>query len=237
MYIPIMLQKLSKKLILTSLLLALSVGVAGYLYWGSNSTKSQPQLIRTTTGSTANNAPIGELIIGDPAAPATMVEYGDFKCPSCGEFHQAAWQDIKRDYIDTGRLKVIFKPYPVYGEDGAKAVYGSYCAAAQDKFTQYHEAAFAYMWENYFSKGDKDASVRKTLDGEALRSIVEPLGIDYAAFQNCIDEITYDSDYQQALSDAADDGVQGTPTFILNNQKVVGPQPYQIFKTLIDIQL
>lgn len=237
MCIQAMKKPLTPQRLLPLISLVLVVGVVLFAYQRGEDTKTRPQLIQTTPSSSAEVAQIGDLIIGDPSAPASMIEYGDYKCPSCADYHQEAWLDIKRDYVDAGKLKVIFRPYPVYGEDGAKAVYGSYCAAAQNKFEQYYTSIYDYMWATYFSKGDKDASVRPTLDTEPLKQITDSIGIDSSKFQSCVDEITYKTDYDQALSDAADDGVQGTPTFIINEQKVVGPQPYQIFKTLIDIQL
>ncbi len=229
---------MKKKIIIGILsLLLIVIGLVSYTRNSPDPVASLPSKTQSQPGQPSSVPSIGELIIGDPQAPATITEYADYKCPLCNEFHQKAWQELKTNFIDTGKLKLVFVPYPVYGEDGAKAAYGSYCAKEQSKLTEYHDALFDYMWSTHYRSGDYDASVRDTLKESVLTSITDKLGIDKTRFLKCINEITYDDEYQAALKSAAERSVQGTPTFFINNQKIVGPQPYSIFKTLVEIQL
>lgn len=178
-----------------------------------------------------------DLVIGRADAPATMVEYGDYKCPECARYNNDAGERIRKDYVETGKLKIIYKPYPVYGQDGGRALYGSYCANEQFKFTEYHDAVYEYMWQNYYQDGNYQAAIDNTLGDPVLLDIVGSIGLDKAKFTICMEQRTYADLFEKALFEAADDDVQGTPTFIINKQKIVGSQPFNIYKTLIDIQL
>lgn len=214
------------------------VAVGSYLFFflPRNQVETTP-LPQSSSDTNPALPPIGDLVIGSVSAPAVIIEYVDYKCPKCGEFHRDTWPELKKNYIDTGKLKVVLRPYPVYGEDGAKAVYGSYCAAAQQKLEPYHDSVFSYMWETYFSKKDYDATVRNTLDASAMKTLTEEVGMDSQQYVSCVDNIIYKSDYDKAMQAAAQDGIQGTPSFMIHGQKVVGAQPYTVFKTLVELQL
>lgn len=177
-----------------------------------------------------------QLVIGRKDAPITIVEYGDFKCPKCNEFHQKAGKDIRRDWVDSGKARVIFRPFPLFGEDSGLALYASFCAAEQGKFAAYYDKTFSYMWENFLSKGDTDATVRAIFSPEKLGQLAGEAGLDATTFSTCVAGRTHADAYNSAVDKAAGDSVQGTPTLILGDQKVVGPQPYNVYKALLEIQ-
>ena len=192
-----------------------------------------------TVGTSAPSEAAGsttELLIGKATAPITIIEYGDYKCPKCNELHQKAGKDIRREWVDTGKAKIIYRPYPLFGEDSGLALYASYCAAEQGKFTAYHDKMFSYMWGNYLSKGDTDATVRKLFSPEKLGELASEAGLDASALTNCTGGRTHAAAYNTAVDKAAGDSVQGTPTLIIGGQKVVGPQPYNVYKALLEVQ-
>jgi protein-disulfide isomerase len=178
-----------------------------------------------------------ELVIGNPDSKATIIEYADYKCPSCGEFHQKAGKQLRTDYVDKGHLKIVFRPFPVYSIDGAQALIGSYCAKDQNKFTEYHDAVFDYMWVNHFRHGDHQKAIDIVLTETVMNSIMNEIGMDTGAYKQCMKSQKHEKVYYDTIELAAPDDIRGTPSFIVNGQKVVGPQPYSVFKTLVDIQL
>lgn len=177
------------------------------------------------------------LIIGNPDAKVSIFEYADFKCPECGKYHQGAGKKIRQEYVNTGKVKIIFRPYPVFAEDGAKLLAASYCAQEQGKFTTYHDTFFEYMWTEHFQYGNYQKAIDPVLIGDTLDQLFRKIGIDKTAYDACFVSEKYKAAYDADLWVSGDDEVQGTPTFIINGQKVVGPQDYSVFKTLLDIAL
>jgi protein-disulfide isomerase len=186
-------------------------------------------------GSPEITAAADKLIIGNPGAPVTVIEYADYKCPECGQLYQKASVDIRKNYIDTGKAKIEFRPYPLFGEDSGLALYASYCAAEQGKFEAYHDKMFEYMWQNYYQNGDYSAATQELFSPEKLGLLAGEAGLDSTSFTSCAGGKTYADAYNSAIYKAAGDEVQGTPTLIIGGQKVVGPQPYGVYKTLLDI--
>lgn len=182
-------------------------------------------------------APAGELSIGSPSAPLVIYEYTDFKCPECNKFHRAAGATLRREFIDTGRVRLVVRPYPTFGEDAGLALYGSYCALAQGRLASYHDELFDYMWRTHYGGGTYDQAARPTFTPQVLTARAAAVGLDNAAFETCLRGKTHEAAYTAALHKAAADEVQGTPTVIVGRQKVVGNQPYEVYKTLIEVAL
>lgn len=178
----------------------------------------------------------GELVIGKADAGIAIIEYGDYKCPKCNDFHQKAGKDIRREWVDSGKAKIVFRPYPLFGEDSGLALYASFCAAEQGKFSAYHDKMFSYMYSNFYSKGNYDAATQKLFSPEKLGELAGEAGLDATAFTTCAGGRTHADAYNTAVDAAAADSVQGTPTLIIDGQKIVGPQPYNVYKALLDIQ-
>lgn len=213
--------------------------IAGFFVFSSNesNTTNKPTDIASANATFNEETLSQELVIGTPDAPATIVEYADYKCSQCNNFHQTAGKELRQQYIDAGMLKIVFRPYPVYGEDAGRALYGSYCANEQGKFTAYHDAAFDFMYDNYFSKNDYNGAIQDVFTVERLTTIATEIGMDKSQFVTCLNGDTYNEVFEKVLFASGDDEVQGTPTFIVNGQKIVGAQPFSVFKTLVDIDL
>ncbi len=190
----------------------------------------------TSTVDSGDTPDASQLVIGKATASITIIEYGDYKCPKCNELHQKAGKDIRREWVDTGKAKIIYRPYPLFGEDSGLALYASYCAAEQGKFSAYHDKMFSYMWSNFLSRGDTDATVRTLFSPEKLGQLAGEAGLDAEQFTTCAGGRTHATAYNTAVDKAAGDSVQGTPTLIIGGQKVVGPQPYSVYKALLEVQ-
>ncbi len=224
-----------------------SVGVllvagVGYLLFGRQTepaTPRSPQSTNTAQDKEETRRVADEpfqLIVGRADAPITIVEYSDYKCPNCNRFYQGAYQEIKREWLDTGKARLVFRPYPLFGEDAGLALYASYCAEEQHGFPAYHDVLFEHMWDNFLSKGDTDAIVRKLFTPEKLGALAEKAGLDGNAFAACAAGETHGDAYRAAVDKAAGDSVQGAPTIIIGDQKIIGPQPYSVYKALLSVQ-
>ena len=211
--------------------------IAGaFFITSNNSTANKPSAEQQQT---IERAAIGDvkLTVGNPSASATIVEYFDYKCPSCNNFHRNTGKQLTEEYIDTNQAKFEVRITPVIGPDSANAGRGAYCANDQGLFEPYHNAVLDYMYDNYYSSGNIAAEFDNILTTNELATIVQPLGIDSNSFSECVDSDRFNPLLDENLLLAADDEIQGTPGFAIGEQSFVGAQPFSVFKTLIDIEL
>ncbi len=83
-------------------------------------------------------------MLGDPGAPVTIIEFSDFQCPFCQKFHSETFPQIKKTYIDTGKVRFVYRDFPLSFHPGAQpAAEAAECAHAQGKFWEMHEALFS----------------------------------------------------------------------------------------------
>ena len=166
---------------------------------------------------------------GNPDAPVVIVEFSDYQCPFCNRFFQETKPQLDAEYIDTGKVRFIYKDFPIdsihaQARDAAQA---AECAGAQDAYWAMHDRLFAGLqeWEN---------------NPEALavfRGYAEELGLDMAAFNQCLDRQTYADEVQEDMEEGQRAGVTGTPTFFINGRKLVGAQPFSAFVQVIEDEL
>ncbi|MCL4435571.1 MAG: DsbA family protein [Thaumarchaeota archaeon] len=175
------------------------------------------------------NIPIGNApSLGDLNAPVTIVEFSDFQCPFCASFFNETLPQIQKDYIDTGRIRLVYKNFPItkihpYAEKAAEA---AECAKEQGKFWEYHDLLFgnqqAWISENATTTFEKYASTLK---------------LNITQFSSCLNTNKYSGEISKDLQDGQKAQVSGTPTFFINGIRVVGAQPYSVFKDTIDSEL
>ncbi len=192
-------------------------GVAAFLFL-------RPELGAGTGGpAVAYAAPV----LGDPNAPVTIVEYGDFQCPSCGAFFGSVEPELKRRYIDTGRAKLVFKNFPWIGPESKRAAEAAACAGAQGKFWEYHDALYA----------NQHGENTGFLSPQTLKTFAARLGLDAGAFGACFDSGAYRGAVDADFNEVRRLGLTGTPTFLINGQRVVGAQSFPVFAGVIDAKL
>ncbi len=85
----------------------------------------------------------GSPVLGDPNAPITLVEFGDYQCHFCNVFFHSTEDDILKNYIETGKVRMIFKDYNIIGPDSIKASHGAHCANDQGLFWEYHDILYS----------------------------------------------------------------------------------------------
>jgi len=215
------------------------IAIGGVFLVTSNTDGSSQQSSadRTTISNQESANLETKLIVGDPDAPATIVEYFDYKCPSCNQFHRTVAEEINQAYVDTGQANFEIRVTPIIGPDSATAARGAYCANDQGVFAEYHDTVLDYMDDNYYAERQFSAEFDNILTTDLLSGIVSEIGIDSVAFAACTESDRFNSNLDANLSAAADDSIQGTPGFAIGEQSFVGGQPFSVFKTLLDIEL
>jgi protein-disulfide isomerase len=165
----------------------------------------------------------GVSMLGKKDAPITIVEYTDYQCPFCQRFHVTSFPEIKRNYIDTGKVRFFSKDMPLdFHPNAMRAAQAARCAAEQNKFWELRDV----MGQN----PDK-------LDMEHIAGFADALKIDSKALRACVDSGKYKEQVQSDVLDAMKIGANGTPTFVVGKSQgngvdgelVVGALPYQMF--------
>ena len=174
---------------------------------------------------------------GNPDATITIVEFSDYQCPFCKRFHETTLPLILENYVDTGKVKFVYRDYPIQSlnPNGAiTAAVASECADEQGMFWQYHDKLFQTQknWERLAS-----ADVVNE-----LKTFAEELGLDANQFNDCLNSGKYLDEVNNDLQDGTSYGITGTPGFFIGNEergyiKVSGAQPYSVFQRVLDEML
>jgi protein-disulfide isomerase len=167
------------------------------------------------------------LIIGNPNAKVTLVEFGDFQCPQCKRFFQQTEPQIRAAYINKGLVKLEYHVFPWIGPDSVRAGEAAYCANDQNAFTAYHD-------ELYQAQGAENTGV---FSAEELRQLAEKIDLNMGTFNACYSSGKYQALVESGIAQAQANNVNGTPTIIIGDHRVIGAQSFVIYKTLIDEQL
>ncbi len=170
-------------------------------------------------------------VLGDAKAKVTIIEFGDYQCPSCRLFWREVEPRLKKEYIDTGKVKLVFRDFPIVEihPEAIVAAVAAQCAADQGKYWQYHDKVF----REQDNRGD-DVVRFKVAD---LKKWGADLRLDTAAFNQCVDSARYTDEVSKDYADGNGIGIQGTPTFFINGRFIGGAQPYPVFKKVIDEEL
>lgn len=156
--------------------------------------------------------------LGPASAPVTIIEYADFGCPSCRAWHNAGILDqIRARYGD--KVRFVWRDYPVITAQSPKAAEAAQCAYDQGKFWEYHDLLFARA---------------PALGTNDLKSYAAELGLDTAQFNQCLDSGKHRETVRQDWQDAEAHGFLGTPSFLINNQPLVGPPTADLLEQKID---
>lgn len=183
-----------------------------------------------------------EHVLGNADAKVTIVEYSDLECPFCRRFYEGAYQSIKKDYIDTGKAKLIFRNYPLEFHPYARLfATAAECAGKQGRFYEMHDKIFYEQ-----AKFEEDA-VKKQAQGKQVQSkaytdkdmitYASQLKYDVAGFTQCINDPSISGLIDEDIQSGSEFGVNGTPTVFVNGVRVVGAQPFANFKQIIDAEL
>ena len=177
------------------------------------------------------NQSLGEISLdkslGDENAPVVVVEYGDFQCPACQRFFAGPVRQLKDEYVQSGKVRFVFRQFAFLGDESQWAAEASECANEQGRFWEYYDKL--YQEQNGENVGifNKDNLKRFAID----------LGLDTAEFSQCLDSGRYAEKVQQETLEGQEAGVRGTPTVFIDGQYLESGGSYPVLKAAIEAAL
>ena len=136
-------------------------------------------------------------------------------------------RQIDQAYVKSGQVRIVSKNMPVHGAPAVKAGEATLCAMDQGKFWDYHDQLLEMVYVGDYSAGSV----------EGLKQVAADLKLDAAAFAACLDGGKYTQRVSDETAEGQKAGVSGTPTFFINDTKLVGAQPFEAFQAAIDAAL
>ena len=169
----------------------------------------------------------GASVLGNPDAPVTIVEYSDFECPFCAKFFDESLGKLEEEYVATGKVKFVYKDFPLTSIhfEAEKASEAARCVREE-----LGDIGFWAMHDIMFERQD-------LLGVSSYKQWARSLGANGAAFDECLDSGKYESQVLADLDEGVALGVTGTPTFFINDTKVVGAVPYAQIVSIIETEL
>lgn len=173
----------------------------------------------------------GESFTGSKGARVAIIEYTDFECPFCGRYKHETYPEILKTYIDTGKVKYLYRdmPLPIH-PDAILAARAARCAGEQGKLWQMRDSLFADQ---------------QHLTSKAISDRAQALGLNQDSFSQCLSAGRYQDLIQTNIAAAQQMHISGTPTFLLGviepgsntlkvKQTIVGAYPFERFQSVID---
>ncbi len=174
----------------------------------------------------------GDPFKGEKNAKLTLIEFSDYQCPFCSRYVHDTFPRIENDYIKTGKIKYVFRDFPLESihPNALVASKAASCAGEQGKYWEMHDRLF---------------SNQNALNASDMPLHAKAIGIELTKFQQCLDSGKYDGEIRKKMAEGTSLGVRGTPSFFLgltspNDPKVKvlkvfrGAMPYAQFKEVID---
>ena len=217
-------------------LLAFASGILiGYFAWGRTPAVQMVAAQPAPVGAAAapvNATPTPQYIrytiptdgfpsTGPADAPITIVEFGDFQCPFCRQWQQDTYQPLMAAY--PGKIRLVYRDFPLTSihPNAFPAAEAAQCANEQNAFWPYHDKLFS----------------SENLSDDLYKQYAQELNLDMTKFNTCITNHTYDKYIQDNSDFATKTGVDSTPTFFINGLALIGAQPIDAFKQIIDKEL
>jgi len=175
-------------------------------------------LATSTTDNITEPVLLPDMALGPADAAVTMAEYASITCPHCAAFNENVFPKIKTAYIDTGKIRYVFHEFPLDPIAAASSVL-SRCIANGDsaKFFAVTDMLFKQDWS------------KVTKPRETLNLIGKQAGLDERQVETCLKDDTLFNGIVASRTNAAKLGVNATPTFLINGEKIVGMQPFEEF--------
>ena len=231
--------------ILISISILLSSGVIKINNLGSSAPSAGGQPTAATPAPPVPPAPSGPVkvsvsdnpVLGDKNAKVTLIEFSDYECPFCKRHFDQGYPQLQKDYLDTGKVKLVYRNYPLSFHD-PMATYeakAALCAREQGGDVTYFKI-HDEMFKQTTSNGNG-------LSKDKVKQIAVSLGLNADTVSACADGTKYDAKIKSDIADGSAAGVNGTPSFFVGKSDpsgtitgtiIIGAQPYSAFQTAID---
>ena len=174
----------------------------------------------------------GSPVMGNPDAKVTLVEFGDYQCHFCNVFFHSTEESIVQKYVETGKVKIIFKDFNIIGPDSVNASHGAHCASEQGLFWEYHDI----LYNNWTGENNGWAA------SENLLKFAEEIKVDVDKWSECMNNGTHSQTILESNNDARDLELTGTPAFFVigpdgKTTRLFGAQPLETFENIFEIEL
>ena len=218
--------------------LAFAAGVLlGYVVWGMESTGATVLSAQSASQSTGPvvEAPVTQqpqytrydiptensYALGPAEAPITIVEFSDYQCPFCRRWHAEVYEPLLAAY--PGKIRLVYRNLPLTSihPDALGAAEAAMCAGEQDVYWKYHDKLFS----------------SESLGNSVYLQYAQELGLNMPTFEACLNDHKYQKTIESDSDFAINLGIRSTPTFFINGLAVVGAQPLDVFKQVIDKEL
>lgn len=224
-------QKLVQNGIVIGIIAVISMVIAFILIWPNLQSPKDITVPEYTTYP-VENVPEGETGMGDPNAPVKLEIFADFQCPACANLAINIEPKVVRNYVENGNVYLTFHPYSfldkgTIGQESHRAAEAAFCALDQKMFWQYYDILF----HNHTGENVGDYTKSR------LIAYAEKLGMNMTEFTKCVNDRKYEqkvldeNEYAQSL------GVDRTPTFFINGQKLVLVSSYDELFQALDLAL
>jgi protein-disulfide isomerase len=172
----------------------------------------------------------GSPSLGQSDAPVVIVEFSDYQCPFCQRFAQTTLPGLKTDYIEAGKVRYVFRDFPIASihPQAHKAAEAAHCAGDQGKYWEMHHRLFQNQ---------------RSLGLPQIKVYARDAGLDMAAFEACLDQGKYTAKVEKNVADGGAAGISGTPSFVvgkllpdgtIEGSLIRGAQPITAFRQAID---
>jgi len=178
-----------------------------------------------------------DAVLGNVDAPVTIIEFSDYECPFCKKYFTDTFPQIVKNYVDTGKVKIVYRDFPLGFHDplATTEAMSAECARKQggdEIYFKFHDAIFL-----------KTNSNGNGLVVDDLYKIATDLGLNATDVKNCVESKEFEAEVKADFAYGSSVGISGTPSFYIGKstegttikgELVVGAQPYATFQQLID---
>jgi protein-disulfide isomerase len=211
-----------------AVLLIISIFTGGFGIKSEETKKTAPKAAAPSAPPSGAGADMAKLadddaVKGDADAPVTIIEWSDYECPFCVRFIEQTYGQIVEQYINKGKVNLIFRDYPLgFHANAQKAAEAAECAGEQGEYYAMHDKLFA--------DGVKGGVA-------SFKEFAKDLGLDTDDFNECLDSDAMAEEVKKDMADGQAAGIRGTPGFIINGKLISGAQPFDVFKQAIEAAL
>lgn len=222
------------------------IGVSVYFSFGHPNNRIARQIVagQNTKSDGLNPSPVpppapppvveisidDDEVMGDPNAPVTIVEFGDFQCPYCRALWKSTLPEVKKEFIDTGKAKFVYRDFPLDNHPAAQvSAEATECAADQGKFWEMHDKMYAEQ--------EKLGTGTIEYGEEEIKLWAKQIGLDTVSFNQCLTSRKYKDEVAKDREDGTAAGVTGTPNTFVNGRKIPGVSSFAAFKKIIEEEL
>jgi protein-disulfide isomerase len=205
----------------------LALALAGASACGGSSSPAGPSASTYVLSAAELSDILSEKVMGSASATVTLIDYSSLTCPHCATFHLSTLPQIKAAYIDTGKVKLVYRDFSVAGASTTAAAYAAAALARCAGSAKYFDALDALYRSQASWTGASDVY-------SAMKQAVASLGMASDKMDACMGSTDIQNGINQVMATArASYAVSGTPTFVINGQTIVGAASFAEFDAIL----